>query len=84
MSGLTAAYGGLAGNIFGALVDLPGPASSPGVVPMPQAAILLAAPRVISGDVYIVRAGVFGLRGGAGAGQFGRGVIEQGASVCAS
>src|SRR5262245_53033515 len=38
--GFTSAYLGLVGNVFGAIVDLPGPASAPGVAPpMPQAAI---------------------------------------------
>jgi hypothetical protein len=32
-TGLVAAYGGLVGNVFGAIIDLPGPASNPGVVP---------------------------------------------------
>ena len=40
IAGLTSAYTGLAGNIFSAIVDLPGPASQPGVTaPMPEAAI---------------------------------------------
>lgn len=40
VAGLTSAYLGLAGNIFNAIVDLPGPASQPGVAPpMPQAAV---------------------------------------------
>lgn len=40
ISGFTSAYVGLAANIFVAIVDLPGPASQPGVAPpMPQAAI---------------------------------------------
>ena len=39
-TGLTAAYLGLVGNIFIAVVDLPGPATQPGVIaPMPAAAI---------------------------------------------
>src|SRR5215471_15301338 len=39
-TGLVAAYGGLVGNVFGAITDLPGPASNPGAVPpMPQAAV---------------------------------------------
>ena len=43
ITGLTAAYLGLVGNIFIAVVDLPGPASQPGVPsPMPQAAIFFA------------------------------------------
>jgi hypothetical protein len=36
----TSAYLGLAANIFSAILDLPGPASHPGVAPpMPQAAV---------------------------------------------
>ena len=40
IAGFTSAYLGLAANVFGAIVDLPGPATQPGVqAPMPQAAI---------------------------------------------
>ena len=40
ITGFTSAYLGLAANIFSAIVDLPGPASHPGVAPpMPQAAV---------------------------------------------
>ena len=40
ITGFTSAYLGLAANIFSAIVDLPGPASQPGVPPpMPQAAV---------------------------------------------
>jgi hypothetical protein len=40
VTGFTSAYLGLAANIFSAIVDLPGPASHPGVPPpMPQAAV---------------------------------------------
>jgi hypothetical protein len=40
IAGFTSAYLGLVGNIFSAIVDLPGPASQPGVVaPVPQAAV---------------------------------------------
>ena len=43
LTGLTSAYLGMATNIFVAIVDLPGPASRPGVTPpMPQAAIFFA------------------------------------------
>ena len=42
ITGFTSAYLGLAANIFSAIVDLPGPASQPGVAPpMPEAAIFL-------------------------------------------
>lgn len=65
MSGLTAAYVGLAGNVFGAVVDLPGPASSPGVSPpMPQAAILLTLLAIIIPATFTSFGLVlFGLRG---------------------
>jgi hypothetical protein len=40
ITGFTSAYVGLTANIFSAIMDLPGPASQPGVAPpMPQAAI---------------------------------------------
>ena len=40
ITGFTSAYLGLAGNVFSAIVGLPGPASQPGVTPpMPQAAV---------------------------------------------
>lgn len=40
LTGLASAYLGLTANIFSAIVDLPGPASQPGVAPpMPQAAV---------------------------------------------
>ena len=42
VTGFTSAYLGLTANIFGAIVDLPGPASQPGVpAPMPEASIFL-------------------------------------------
>ena len=67
ISGLTAAYVGLAGNIFGAVVDLPGPASSPGVTPpMPQAAILVALLAIIIPATFTsFGLTLFGLRGAA-------------------
>src|SRR5262245_54516158 len=41
--GVIGAYAGLVGNVYGALVNLPGPASNPGVAPpMPQAAVFFA------------------------------------------
>ena len=47
-TGLTSAYLGLVGNIFNAIVDLPGPASQPGVAPpMPQAAVFFTLLAVI-------------------------------------
>src|SRR5262245_12282462 len=43
ITGFTSAYVGLAANIFAAIVDLPGPASQPGVAPPPsQAAVFYA------------------------------------------
>ena len=48
VSGFTSAYVGLVANIFGAIVELPGPASQPGVpMPMPQAAIFFTLLAVI-------------------------------------
>ena len=46
--GFTSAYLGLVANVFGAIVNLPGPASTPGVVPpMPQAAVFFTLLAVI-------------------------------------
>ena len=43
ITGFTSAYLGLAASVFSAVVDLPGPASAPGVPPpMPEGAILFA------------------------------------------
>ena len=40
ITGFTSAYLGLVGNVYNALVDLPGPASQPGVQPpMPEDAV---------------------------------------------
>ena len=48
VTGLMSAYLGLAANIFVAIVDLPGPASQPGVLPqMPQAAVFFTLLTVI-------------------------------------
>ena len=48
VSGFVSAYLGLAANVFIAIVDLPGPASQPGVTPpMPQAAIFFSLLAVI-------------------------------------
>ena len=48
ITGLTSAYLGLAGNIFNAIENLPGPASQPGVqAPMPEAAVFFALLAVI-------------------------------------
>ena len=65
VTGLTAAYMGLAANVFGAVVDLPGPASQPGVTaPMPQAAVFLALLAIVI-PTTVVSFGLvlFGLRG---------------------
>ena len=63
----TAAYTGLAGNIFGAIVDFPGPASAPGVTPpMPQAAIfLIVLAIVIPATLISFGLLLFGMRGDA-------------------
>jgi len=67
ITGFTAAYAGLAGNIFSAIADLPGPASAPGVAaPMPQAAIFLALLVIIIPTTFISFGLVlFGMRGDA-------------------
>jgi hypothetical protein len=65
IAGLTAAYTGLTGNLFVAIVDLPGPATSPGVTPpMPQAAIFLVLLAIIVPTTLMAFGLVlFGLRG---------------------
>jgi hydroxylaminobenzene mutase len=66
-TGLLAAYGGLAGNVFGAITDLPGPASNPGVTPpMPQAAVFLTILAVIVPSLFVSFGLVlYGMRGAA-------------------
>jgi hypothetical protein len=65
IAGFSAAYLGLTANIFSAIVDLPGPASNPGVeAPMPQAAIfftLLAV--VVPTTVTAFGLVMYGMRG---------------------
>jgi hypothetical protein len=65
VAGFIAAYAGLAGNIFSAIVNLPGPASQPGVqAPMPQGAIFLALLAVVVPATFISFGLVlFGMRG---------------------
>jgi hypothetical protein len=64
-AGFTSAYLGLAGNIFGAIVDLPGPASQPGVPPpMPQAAVFFTLLAIILPATLIAFGLVlYGMRG---------------------
>jgi hypothetical protein len=66
-TGLIAAYGGLAGNLFGAITDLPGPASNPGVTPpMPQAGVFLAILAVTVPCVLVsFGLALYGMRGAA-------------------
>ena len=66
-TGLLSAYGGLAGNVFGAITDLPGPASNPGVTPpMPQAAVFLTILTVIVPSLFVSFGLVlYGMRGAA-------------------
>jgi hypothetical protein len=66
-TGLVAAYGGLVGNVFGAITDLPGPASNPGVAqPMPQAGVFLAIFAIIVPSLFVSFGLVlFGMRGAA-------------------
>jgi (hydroxyamino)benzene mutase len=64
-TGLVAAYGGLVGNVFGALADLPGPASNPGVAPpMPHAGVLFAILAIIVPSLFVsFGLVVYGMRG---------------------
>ena len=64
-TGLLAAYGGLAGSVFGAITDLPGPASNPGVSPpMPQGGVFLAILAIIVPSVFVSLGLVlYGMRG---------------------
>ena len=66
-TGLVAAYAGLVGNVFGAIADLPGPASNPGVAPpMPQAAVLYAILAILVPSLFISFGLVlYGMRGAA-------------------
>jgi hypothetical protein len=66
-TGLVAAYAGLAGNAFGAITDLPGPASNPGVAPpMPQAAVFYAILAVIVPSLFVsFGLLLYGMRGAA-------------------
>jgi len=66
-TGLLAAYGGLAGNLVGAITDLPGPASNPGVAPpMPQAAVFFAILAIIVPSLFVSFGLVlYGMRGAA-------------------
>src|SRR5262249_14088968 len=61
----TAAYAGLAQNVFAAIVDLPGPASAPGVVvPMTQLPIFLAFLAIVIPTTFVSFGLVlFGMRG---------------------
>ena len=65
IAGFTSAYVGLTANIFTAIVDLPGPASQPGVAPpMPQAAVFfsllaIVVPATLTGFGLIM----YGMRG---------------------
>ncbi len=65
VAGFMAAYLGLAGNIFIAIVDLPGPASHPGVTPpMPEAAVFFTLLAVIVPATLIAFGLVmYGMRG---------------------
>jgi hypothetical protein len=64
-TGLAAAYGGLVGSTFGAIVDLPGPASNPGgAPPMPQAAVFYVILAIIVPSLFVSFGMVlYGMRG---------------------
>ncbi len=63
--GLVSAYTGLVANVFGAMVDLPGPASNPGVPPpMPQAAVFFSLLAVIVPTLFVAFGlALYGMRG---------------------
>jgi hypothetical protein len=63
--GFTSAYLGLTANIFSAIMDLPGPASQPGVAPpMPQAAVFFTILAVVVPTTLIAFGLVmYGMRG---------------------
>ena len=65
--GVIGAYAGLAGGVYSALVDLPGPASNPGFAPpMPQAAIFFAILAIVIPTILIsFGLAVYGMRGSA-------------------
>ncbi len=62
---LTSAYAGVAAGIFNAIVDLPGPASNPGVnPPMPEAAVFYVLLALIVPTLFVSFALMaYGLRG---------------------
>jgi (hydroxyamino)benzene mutase len=66
-TGLIAAYCGLAGSVFGAIADLPGPASNPGVAPpMPQAAVFYVILAILIPTLFVSFGLVwYGMRGAA-------------------
>ena len=65
MTGFTSAYLGLAANTFSAIVDLPGPASQPGIpMPMPEAAVFFTLLAVVVPTTLIAFGLVmYGMRG---------------------
>lgn len=65
VAGFTAAYGGFIASVFGAVTDLPGPASQPGVpMPMPQGVVFLALLAIVVPTTLVSFGMVlFGLRG---------------------
>jgi len=67
MTGLIAAYSGIASNVFTAITDFPGPASNPGVIPpMPQAAVAYAILAIVIPSTFASFGLVlYGMRGNA-------------------
>jgi hypothetical protein len=63
--GLISAYAGLTGGVYGAILNLPGPASNPGVAaPMPQAAIFFAILAIVVPTLFIAFGlALYGMRG---------------------
>jgi hypothetical protein len=68
VTGFTSAYLGLTANIFVAFVDLPGPASHPGVpAPMPEAAIFFTLLSIVVPTTLVAFGlAMYGMRGGIG------------------
>lgn len=69
ITGFTSAYLGLANNIFAAIMDLPGPASRPGVMPpMPEAAVFFTMLAIVVPSTLVAFGLVmYGMRGEASA-----------------
>jgi len=65
---LISAYGGLTGNVYGAIVNLPGPASNPGVAPTTsQGAVFYPILAIVVTTLFIAFGlALYGMRGDVG------------------